>query len=336
MRKTYYVKLKQKPQKNSFKIFIFFIASTAGILLFFNFLKRTNPPGFVQPKVLSSSNSVSQLFPVSPSPSPINTVISTITPIEDKELGQAVQNALMGTYGSYGVVIKNLKTAEQYTLQENTQYAAASLYKLWVMAATYKQIKDGKLNDNDILSENVAVLNTKFQIPPESAELKEGKITLSVHDALEKMINISDNYAALLLTEKIRLSTISLFLIDNGFSQSSISENGKPPMTTPHDIALYFEKLYNGRLIDANYSNKMISLLREQKLNDKIPRYLPYEVNVAHKTGELDEYTHDAGIVYVNNYDYIIVVLSKSDDPELAAIRIANVSEAVYNYFEAK
>jgi beta-lactamase class A len=242
----------------------------------------------------------------------------------------------VGTYGNYGIVIKNLKTGEQYSLQENTEYEAASLYKLWVMAEVYEQIKNGMLSDDDVLSEDVAVLNEKFQIPSESAELKDGKITLSVHDALEKMINISDNYAALLLTEKIRLPTISLFLKDNGFSQSSIGEDGKLPMTTPHDIALFFEKLYNGQLIDPDYSNKMISLLEEQKLNDKIPKYLPDAIAVAHKTGELDAYTHDAGIVYANGYDYIIVVLSKSDNPELAAIRIANVSEAVYNYFERK
>lgn len=307
---------------------MFFVISIITVLLFLNYSKKSNSLSSTQAKVLSSDDSASQLPSTSPSP--------TDVPAENNELGKVIQDALLGTHGSYGIVIKNLKTGEHYTLQENTQYEAASLYKLWIMAMVYEQIKNGKIKDDDVLSEDVTVLNKKFQIPPESAELKEGKIELSVHDALEKMTNISDNYAALLLTEKIRLSSVSLFLKNNGFTQSSVGTDGKSPITTPHDIALFFEKIYSGQLINADYSNKMISLLKKQKLNDKIPKYLPYAVSVAHKTGELDEYTHDAGIVYANSYDYIIVVLSKSDDPKSATIRIANVSEAVYNYFETK
>ena len=78
----------------------------------------------------------------------------------------------------------------------------------------------------------------------------------------------------------------------------------------------------------------MLQLLKIQKLNNKIPRYLPKDTVVAHKTGELDPFTHDAGIVYTPNGNYIIVVLSKSDDPDLAENRIADISKNVFNYFQ--
>lgn len=305
---------------------MFFTVTIVTVLLFLNFSKKSDSPNSTQPKILSSETSPSPSL----SPSP------TDAPIENNRLEKTVQDALLATHGSYGIVIKNLTTGEQYILQGNTKYEAASLYKLWIMATVYEQMKNGVLNDDDILSQDVEVLNKKFEIATESAELTEGTITLSVHDALEKMITISDNYAALLLTEKVRLASVSLFLKNNGFTQSSVGTDGKLPITTPYDIALFFEKLYNGQLIDVDYSNKMISLLKEQKLNNKIPKYLPDTMTIAHKTGELDEYAHDAGIIYANNYDYIAVVLSKSDDPESAAIIIANVSETVYNYFETK
>lgn len=315
MEAAYYTRqTRRKPQRIIFIIFLSLIALIIAILFlagFFNHSTVSNPP-------------------------PSHSFLPYNASVAGKQLEQVIQNALLGTHGSYGIVIKNLKNGENYALREKIKYETASLYKLWIMATVYEQMKDGSLNDNDVLSQDVEVLNKKFKIASESAELTEGAITLSVRDALEKMITISDNYAALLLTEKIRLSSVSLFLKNNGFIQSSVGVNGESPITTPYDIALFFEKLYSGRLINADYSNKMISLLKKQKLNNKIPKYLPHTITIAHKTGELGKYTHDAGIVYANSDDYIIVVLSKSDDSESAVMRIANVSGAVYNYFKTK
>ena len=42
----------------------------------------------------------------------------------------------------------------------------------------------------------------------------------------------------------------------------------------------------------------MLELLKAQTLNDKLPKYLPDQVIMAHKAGELDDVSHDAGIVY--------------------------------------
>lgn len=245
-------------------------------------------------------------------------------------LEQAVEGALVETTGTYGVVIKNLKTGESYSSNEHRQFTSASLYKLWVMAAVFGQIQNGQLDENETLSEDVAVLNQKFDIASESAELTEGTVTLTVKDALEEMITLSDNYAALLLSERIRLSSVSNFLAENDFHESTL---GEPPITTASDIALFFEKLYQGELADTENTQKMLDLLKRQTLNNKLPKYLPAEVAMAHKTGEIEVFTHDAGIVYTNNGDYIIVVLSESDSPPDAEERIAGVSKAVYEYF---
>lgn len=267
--------------------------------------------------------------------------IIKITPIPTKPilqsnqpLGNAVQSALIGTHGTYGIVVENLKTHENYYQNAQKTYLSGSLYKLWVMAEVFDQIKQERLHDNQILSKSVPDLNKEFGIDPDLAEKTSGTITYSVDDALYQMITISDNYAALLLADKVGLTNIATFLIKNGFYSSKVGMHGKDPVTTPVDIALFFEKLYRGQLIDQTYSSKMIALLKQQRLNDKIPEYLPTNIIVAHKTGELDNVTHDAGIVYAPNGDYILVVLSLIDDRELANERIANVSKAVFGYFD--
>ncbi len=282
--------------------------------------------------LLSRNASLTQVIsPLAASPNPTYILFPTHTP--SAPLGNAIQNALVGTLGSYGIVVKHLKTGEFYVSNEHKIYKSGSLYKLWVMAVVYKQIQNGSLHKDDVLKQSIVTLNNEFFISPEYAEQTDGSIELSVSDALDQMITISDNYAALLLADKVGIKNIASFLQDNGFGESKVGINGNDPTITPYDTAIFFEKLYKGEFADKTYTDEMLKLLKTQKLNDKIPKYLPEDIMSAHKTGELDQFTHDAGIVYTTTGDYIIVVLSESDDPLQAKERIANVSKAVYTHF---
>lgn len=255
-------------------------------------------------------------------------------------LDKVVQTSLKDAKGEYAVAIKDLKTGESYSLNADKTFAAASLYKLWVMAETYRQIEKGQLKENEILSGGIADLNQTFEIASESAELQKGRISLPVQIALKRMITISHNYAALLLAERVKNSKISSFLVDYGFNNSKIGEENEGPTTTASDTLFFFEKLYKGQLTNKSSTEKMLNLLKDQELNDKLPKYLPAgrqglpkNVEIAHKTGEIDYFSHDAGIVFSPKGDYIIVVLSESDFPQGAAERIANLSKNVYKYF---
>ncbi len=267
--------------------------------------------------------------------SPLSDIVSFVAaPFKNNSLKKIVQNSLEGTKGTYGVFIKNLKTGQSYGLNEHTVFESGSLYKIWVMAAAIDQIGNGKLKGDEELSGDIKVLNDKFNISSESAELTEGAITLTVNQALQQMITISHNYASLLLIEKIKLSSVKAFLEREGFNESTVGADGSFPTSTPSDIALFFEKLYKGKLANSQDTSKMLDLLKRQKLNDKLPKYLPSEAIVAHKTGEIDFFTHDGGIVYGPKSEFIIVVLSKSDLPAASEERIADISKKVYDYFE--
>lgn len=247
-------------------------------------------------------------------------------------LKKVIEEALAGTRGTYGVVIKNLKTGEAYYKDEHRIFEPGSLYKLWVMAEVFAQIQNGEIKEDEILSDNITTLNSKFDVDPTLAELTDGTITLSVKDALEQMITISHNYAAYLLTDRVKLSNVTKFLERQKLSESML---GEPSKTTAYDIALFFEKLYKGELGNAENTQEMLDLLKKQTLNDKLPKYLPKNITVAHKTGEIDFLSHDVGIVFTGKGDYIIVVLSESDFPAGAEDRIAQVSAAVYKYFNS-
>lgn len=327
MQKIYYVKRTTRYKRqtgNPVKTLLLFgivfgILSSTIVYLFQSYTP--------QDKVVLAAESQSTI-----TPEPTQTIIPTIS---NTKLEESVQYELEGTKGTYSIYIKNLKTNELYAYNEHTKYQSASLYKLWVMAKVYDMIKEDKLKAENILSEDVKTLNSKFKIGSESAELSEGTISLPIAEALTRMITYSDNYSAMILTQKIKLSSVQPFLNKNGFLETKMGSSTPLPLTTAFDIGLFFEKVYKGEMIDSEYSKKMLELLKQQKINRKLPLYLPDDVVIAHKTGELDAYTHDAGIVYTPKGDYIIVVMSKSDNPAAAEKRIGDISKAVYEYFSS-
>ena len=279
-------------------------------------------------KVLSASDSVN----------------SPLTQLKTKEskLREITDEYIVSEEGDYSVVVKNLKTGEEYDYNQNKKYDSASLYKLWVMGVVYQDIKVGKLKEDDVLSAPTSSLNDTLSTvsptptPPDFTPApitgEPEKISMTVGEAIEKMITVSDNYAAVLLSSKVGSKKIANYIKSSNFTNSDYKQ---PPQTSAKDISLFFESLYRGEIVDEEYSGVMIGLLKRQTLNDRIPKYLD-GVEVAHKTGELFGSKHDAGIVYSKNGDYIIVVLSETKDYKKAAENIAKYSEAVYKYFDSE
>lgn len=245
-------------------------------------------------------------------------------------LSDEVQNILKDTEGIFGIYIKNLSSGKTFALNEHLVFDPASLYKMWVMGAVYEQIKEGKLKEDGTLVASIEELNKKFDIDPGDAELKEGVIDVSIKSAIEQMITISHNYAAFILLEKAGKNNINNFLKRYGLDDSSIEPEIK---TTAKDISQFLEGIYKGEVVDAQYSQKMIEVLAKQQVNDSLPKYLPESIKVAHKTGNLGYFENDAGIVYSPAGDYIIVVLTETNDPLVARDKIGRISEATYKYF---
>ena len=269
-------------------------------------------------------------------------IVNFVETISRSKLKHIVESNFSKEKGEWAVVVKNLKTGESFKYNGNQKFDSASLYKLWVMAVAKGQIEDGNLNEGTLLSAEKEKLDETLStvtptptpldfIPtPTPEEFKKEIISMTVSDALEKMITISDNYSALLLSARVGPSNITSFLKDYGFDNSNYAS---PPETSASDIAEFFELLYKGEIVSEKTSIEMIEILKQQTFDDRIPKYLPKNTEVAHKTGELFGAKHDAGIVFSKGGDYIIVVLSKTENEKEAAEKIARFSEEIYKYF---
>jgi len=236
--------------------------------------------------------------------------------------------------GKYAIYIKDLKTQNTYELNSAEVFGAASVYKLAVMYATYDAIEKGKLKKSDVLSSTKTSLDQKISgMQNPASPTPTPIISYTVENALNLMITISDNYSALLLAEKLGWANMDKLMEQQGFAEINLVGANSPNVTSRSTGAL-LEKIYKKEAVTKNYSEEMINLLLGQKVNDRIPKYLPADIKVAHKTGELETIRNDAGIVYGKKGDYIFVFLSDTKNPLDASETIATLSKQIFEELE--
>jgi beta-lactamase class A len=78
-----------------------------------------------------------------------------------------------------------------------------------------------------------------------------------------------------------------------------------------------------------------MAILKGQKVNDRIPRYLPRTIAVAHKTGLENKVVHDAGILFTAHGDVLICVLTEGNTGAVIAKRvIGRLAALVYRAYK--
>lgn len=256
----------------------------------------------------------------------------------EAEILSIINSNLTNKPGKYAVYIKDLKTNQSFEHNSNETFGSASIYKLAVMYKTYDEIEKGNLKKDDHLVGDKSKLDRKIagsdEKEPEPTPQQSPKtVSFNVETALFEMITVSDNYSALLLADHLGWKNIDTFLKENSIENFDLVGDNSPT-STAKSVGELLEKIYSGSAVNQKYSQEMINLLLEQKFNDRIPKYLPTEIKVAHKTGELENVRHDAGIVYGKNSNYIFVFLTDTPNQDKAAENIAFLSQKLFTALE--
>jgi beta-lactamase class A len=89
--------------------------------------------------------------------------------------------------------------------------------------------------------------------------------------------------------------------------------------------------LYNS---EGKGSEQIISYMKEQTRVTKIPSVLPTDIEVAHKTGELEDTENDSAIIYGPDSDIVLVVcFSNLSDTLSGQTAIRMVADDVYKFW---
>ncbi len=235
-------------------------------------------------------------------------------------------------------IIKNLGTGETAAYNPDQKIPSASLIKLPIMAETIRQVKEGKLR----LQERLGV-KAEDKVAFSILTMLETDNQYSLQDLLTLMIVQSDNTATNILIHKVGMDTINDFCIDYKMRNTVLErkmmdtqarKTGRENFTSASDMAGFLERLYLGEIIDRASSTYMLEIMKKQLENSMMRLYIPDETVIAHKTGELDGISHEAGIVYLEKNDYIFVVsIWNAFSNNEARQTIGKISKIVYDYF---
>lgn len=224
--------------------------------------------------------------------------------VESQKVADIFTNKIPNLDGHWAVAVKDLKTGKTYTHGESDIFPSASIYKLTVMWAVFDAIEKGHLERTDALNSQ-----------------------------LSAMITVSDNDSAVALSETLGWENIEKLMKREGFSGFDLTGEGSPYTNADSTMKL-LESIYKNTAVSPDASNRMKTLLFAQQINDRIPALLPNNVKVAHKTGEIDNLRHDAGIVLGKKSHYIFVFLTDTPVPQNATETIAQLSKQLYGALE--
>jgi len=257
-----------------------------------------------------------------------------------EQLKESVENFVSNYSGTVAIYIKDLSSGQEIMINENKKIPAASLIKIPIMAATYYLNESGKISFEEELvykRKHRCGGSGKIKYLPYNTKFK-------LKDLIELMITDSDNIATNIITEKVGLLTLNNVFNEvlnlnstemNRFIMDLKSRNkGIENYTTAKDMGMMLESIYRKKLISENASSEMLKILMKQKISDRIPKYLLKEVVVAHKTGLMRDSCHDAGIVFTNKGDFVIVVLTQELNTSIAKNVIAEIAYKTYSVYQ--
>ena len=225
--------------------------------------------------------------------------------------------------GKAGVWIADpVSSAPLYAHDADASVITASLYKLGVLMEAERRIDAGQLHYSDPITIGAD------DVTEEGSAYGPGTV-LSIDDALEAMITVSDNGAALALWHRFGGATIDATLERAGMPDLLSFDAEGNTLTTPHATGTFFQRLARKELVSAAASDRMLARLERQTLNDRLPALLPKQTVVAHKTGNLAGLTHDAGIIFTPGGPRVVVVMTW-DAFDGANAFIADVAAVLY------
>lgn len=240
----------------------------------------------------------------------------------EKELAEK----LCSLPGKVSVIYKDLgESGEYFSCHGEEPHVAASVIKLFLMAAVFQKFEEGSLSPEDSVEVH------RKDCMPSCGVLNylQGERRVSVRDLVELMVIVSDNTAANLLFDLVGEEYLDSFIRERlGMKKTAFRRKmfdaekagqGIENTVTAQEVAELLEKIYRGELVSFKASCEMYEILKHQRLNGKIPFYLHTLKEapvIAHKTGEDTGITHDVAIVEGDSPFLLCFLGSETDVPE--------------------
>jgi beta-lactamase class A len=250
--------------------------------------------------------------------------------------------------GVMGVAILDLTDGRSLLRNADRVFPTASSIKIAILLELYRQDQEARSGTKE-----KAKLADIYTFDPKDlvedsrimAGLTPGVTRVTNHDLAQFMIAVSDNAAANVLIDRVGKDNVNIMLRGFGLSKTLLrrkmmdtaaARRGDENVATPQEMARLLEAIYKEKVLNKQVTAELIKQLSTKK-ESYIPRYLPENIQVANKPGELEGVRNDCGIVFAHNRPFVVSVMTAYDRDEKGAERaISEVALEAYHYFEMR
>lgn len=263
-------------------------------------------------------------------PSPTSVKPDPVRPFPRELIFSTVKKWTDGFSGTSGVACGPSAHPLEVAHQADLAFEAASLVKLPILVELGRRLEAGQHKSDDRL-----VFEERFRVGG-SGVLKDrqagGEYTL---DQLALwMVTESDNVATDMLLEHLGMAEIEKEMTRLGLSHTTVQrkvfafeeiERGRDNRISAGDAAILLGRMVQGKLPRSQW---MLDILCKTRRRDLICAKLPKDLKVAHKTGELTGFLHDAAVVYTSQ-PFVLVICTQGEKADSQKF-IQGLSQAVY------
>ncbi len=250
---------------------------------------------------------------------------------------KAIERKLEQVPGSVGFYYRDLESGGEFSWRGDEKLYAASVIKTYIMAAAFAMIERGDLDPDRIV-----VMKKEYYVPScgAVAYMHEG-LEVTVMDLITLMIIFSDNTATNILIDLLGMERINAEVRAMGYEDPWLrrkmydwekARRGIQNLITARGVGRLLTDIYEGKTVSPVASAKMLSILKDQQYDSKMPFYLRALDDapvVAHKTGEDTGITHDVGIVYAEKPFVACFCGNETDTPAFERV-MAEITYYLY------
>ena len=224
--------------------------------------------------------------------------------------------------------------------QEKT--VSASTIKLAFAIAIVKELEDCGRS-----------LEERVELPEEliledSEVFEYGASSPSFRELIFWMLVNSDNTASNAIVRFLGFEKLNAFFASIGLTETKTERmmldfdavrEGKNNYTSLEDFARCMELLYSGSMLTQEHRDFLLETLSQNRDHLMLQRYLYEPVKVMHKSGELDDIRHDAGIFVYGDLRWFLGVFCSDVSPGMACSKEAErltgrIARKVLDYYE--
>jgi beta-lactamase class A len=254
------------------------------------------------------------------------------------QMKSEVSEILGDEIDKFGIVIKNLKSGDFFDINGDLEFPPASVSKIPIAMILLKDIDNGvfSLDQKFVLKREYKMYSTDSMY----YLANNSKHTLRTY--LDYLIRYSDNTAMTAIEDFLGGTTKINQRFKNELGIKTFFR--EPHVCTAVEIANVFQQIYDQSFLSKESNDLLIELLSSvgEWMQNRIPKGIPEGANVkvAHKIGDLNtEFgaaVADAGIVFGQKTDYMIIIVNNDVLIEPTIEKIVKISSLVYDYLEVK